>query len=51
MIKKILFGLDNLIHKVIPHPPCEKLHMPPFNYSTTISTANTGSNVTWTYTK
>jgi hypothetical protein len=51
MIKALLYRVDNLIHKVIPHPPCEKLHMPPFNYSTTTSsTANLG-HVTWTYTK
>jgi len=26
MIRWILLKIDHLIHKVIPHPPCEKAH-------------------------
>lgn len=58
MIKWILYKIDHLIHKVIPHPPCEKTHLnlgrvvttryPSFNANSTANATSAYTSVTYT---
>lgn len=49
MVKKVLYLVDRLIHKFIPHPPCDKLHIARPMFATTTNTATGTTDVHWTY--
>ena len=51
MLHKVLNFVDKYIHKVIPHPPCDKLHyVPPTINWASINTSSTyPGHVHWTY--
>lgn len=42
MIRWALYKVDHLIHKVIPHPPCEKAHLANGGYIPFSASVNTG---------
>lgn len=50
MIKWILYKIDRLIHKVIPRPPCEKVHYAQGGFVSPGFNANSTSNMTSGYT-